>query len=118
MVGIFSGLLIAGAVAVGPQAMNMLYGDGFEATRFELAILCAGIGAYLPAATLSQAVLARGQARAAGTIWGLSAIAFVVIELMAAGSPLHRVSVAFAAAACPMAALFVALVTRRRQERS
>ena len=118
MVGIFSGLLIAGAVAVGPQAMNMLYGDGFEATRFELAILCAGIGAYLLAATLSQAVLARGQARAAGTIWGLSAIAFVAIELIASGTPLHRVSVAFAAAACLMAVLFVALVTRRRQERS
>jgi O-antigen/teichoic acid export membrane protein len=116
MVGVFSGLLVAGALAVGPQAMNLLYGDGFEATRFELAILCAGIGAYLLAATLSQAVLARGQARAAGTIWGVSAIAFVVIELLSTGTALHRVSVAFAAAAFLMGALFVALVTRRRSE--
>ena len=116
LVGVFSGLLVAGALAVGPQAMNMLYGDGFEATRFELALLCAGIGAYLLAATLSQAVLARGQARAAGTIWGLAAFAFVGIELLATGSSLHRVSVAFAAAAFLMAALFIALVTRRRWE--
>jgi O-antigen/teichoic acid export membrane protein len=116
LVGVFSGLLVAGALAVGPQAMNMLYGDGFEATRFELALLCAGIGAYLLAATLSQAVLARGQARAAGTIWGLAAIAFVGIELLSTGSSLHRVSVAFAAAAFLMAGLFIALVTRRRWE--
>jgi O-antigen/teichoic acid export membrane protein len=116
LVGVFSGLLVAGALAVGPQAMNMLYGDGFEATRFELALLCAGIGAYLLAATLSQAVLARGQARAAGTIWGLAALAFVGIELLSTGSSLHRVSVAFAAAAFLMAGLFIALVTRRRWE--
>jgi O-antigen/teichoic acid export membrane protein len=113
VLAVFSGLLVAGALAVGPQAMDMLYGSGFEATRLDLAILCTGIGCYLLAATLSQAVLARGQARWAGSIWAVAAVAFVAIELTVSGAALHRVSVAFALASALMAALFVALITRR-----
>jgi O-antigen/teichoic acid export membrane protein len=108
----FAGVLVAMALLAGPRGMHILYGDGFAATREDLAILAVGVGAYLVAATLSQAVLARGRATAAGAIWMTAAAAFVVVELTMSGAPLHRVSVAFTAAAALMAALFFALVLR------
>jgi O-antigen/teichoic acid export membrane protein len=113
VLGLFSLVLMAGAAAVGPQAMRILYGSGFEVTRLDLAVLCAGIGCYLLAATLSHAVLARGRAPWAGAIWTVAAVAFVALELMAPGAPLHRVSLAFAGASALMAALFLALVVGR-----
>lgn len=106
---LFSGLLVAGATAAGPEVMRTLFGSGFDAGRLDLAILCAGIGSYLLAATLSQAVLARGRAAWAGAIWAAAAVTFVALELTLPGAPLHRVSLAFAGASALMAALFLAL---------
>jgi O-antigen/teichoic acid export membrane protein len=118
IVALFAGLLVAGALAVGPAVMRALFGPGFDASREDLAMLCAGIGCYLLAATLSQAVLASGRARAAGTAWTLSAVAFIALELTLSGSPLHKVSLAFLSASVLMALLFAAIVARLRPGRS
>ncbi|MGH2917303.1 MAG: lipopolysaccharide biosynthesis protein [Solirubrobacteraceae bacterium] len=114
VLALFSGLLVAGALAVGPEAMHALYGSGFEVSRTDLTVLTAGIGCYLLAATLSQALLARARATAAGAIWVSSAVVFVAVELLVGGSALHRVSVAFAAASLLMTVLFVGLALRDR----
>lgn len=111
----FSTLLVVGALALGPEAMHALYGSGFEVARTDLAVLAAGIGCYLVAATLSQAVLARALAWVAGATWSAAAVVFVVVELLLEGSPLHRVSVSFAVASLTMCTLFGGLVLRERR---
>jgi O-antigen/teichoic acid export membrane protein len=115
----FAGALTAAALAYGPESMRLLYGPSFEVGRADLTLLAAGVGAYLAAATFSQAALARSLARRAAAIWVAAAVTFVAVYLLAAsGTPLHRVSVAFAAAAVLNAALFVVLVMRRAQPRA
>jgi O-antigen/teichoic acid export membrane protein len=92
----FAGVLAIGALAVGPLAMTILYGDEFTAGRVDLALLCVGIGGFMAAGVFCQAALARSQAWAAARAWGTGAVAFVALQLAAGGSPFHRVSVAFA----------------------
>ena len=113
--GLFAAGLTVAALAAGPFGMRILYGPGFEVARMDLAILAAGVGGYLAASAFSQAALARGDAMRAAMIWTLSAVTFVGAELLVAGSPLHRVSVAFALAAAINTALFAALVMRRER---
>lgn len=110
----FGALLALAALAAGPAAMHLLYGPGFEATRIDLAVLAAGVGCYLTAATCSQAALAREQARATALVWSVSAAAFVAATLALSGAALHRVSVAFALAALIQVVLMLALVARDR----
>lgn len=107
-----SALLVAGALVAGPEIMTLLFGAGFDVGRGDLAILSAGVGTYLAAATLSQAVLARGRSLAAAGAWVTAATTFVVVELSIAGAPFHRVSVAFAVATAIACALLAFLVAR------
>jgi O-antigen/teichoic acid export membrane protein len=108
----FGGVLTLGVLAVGPEAMRLLYGDGFAAGRIDLALLGIGVGCYLATSTFSQAALASGAQVRAGTLWVVSAAAFVGLELLLHGSPLHRVSLAFACATALGSVLALALVAR------
>lgn len=110
VLGAFSLVMVLGALTTGPTGMHLLYGDGFAATRGDLAMLAAGAGFYLVAATLTQAALARDRAVGAAFAWTASAALFVVLELTLAGPALHRVALAFAVAAL-LAALACAAVT-------
>ncbi len=105
----FAGLMVAGALTAGPAVMARLYGEGFSAGRLDLALLAAGAGGYLVAATLSQAALASRQAAAAAAIWVAGAAAFVGLEIALPGDPLHRVALAFCVAALAAAAAFCVL---------
>ena len=104
--------LAVGALVCGPQAMSLLYGDGFEATRIDLAILALGIGGFLTAGTFCQALLARARAGRAAISWTSGAATFVVLELALSGAVFHRVSLAFAAGSMVAAALTIAWVWR------
>ena len=75
--------------------MGAFYGDGFTATGADLAILTGGVACYLVAATVAQGAIARGDAGVGGVAWGMAAATFVGLALTLAGSPLHRVSMAF-----------------------
>jgi O-antigen/teichoic acid export membrane protein len=110
----FATAMALGALAVGPAVMKLLYGAGFAAGRLDLALLAAGAGGYLAAATLSQAALARSQAVGAATIWAASAALFVGLEIGLDGSALHRVAVAFVCATLVNAAALFALAVARR----
>jgi MYXO-CTERM domain-containing protein len=81
----------------------------------ELALLGAGVGCYLAAATLSQALLALDRTRAAAAAWAMVAVGYVGLYAVLPGTELHRVSVAFASTAAVGLVLLVALVVRRRQ---
>jgi O-antigen/teichoic acid export membrane protein len=108
----FGAALTIGALALGPPAMRLLYGAGFSAGRLDLALLGVGVSCYLATSTFSQAAVAQGAQLRAGLLWGVSAATFVALQLTLGGSPLHRVSVAFACATAVGSALALALVAR------
>jgi O-antigen/teichoic acid export membrane protein len=110
----FAALLAAGALAVGPTAMTILYGAEFTAGRLDLALLCVGIGGFMAAGVFCQAALARLQAWAAARAWATGALVFVALELALPGTPFHRVSVAFAAGASIAGLLLMRTLWRER----
>jgi O-antigen/teichoic acid export membrane protein len=93
-----SAVIVAGAALIGPQAMSMLYGSGFDAGRVELMLLAASVGGYLAAATLSQALLAMDAGGRAAAAWGLASILFVGLYVILPGEALMRISIALAVA--------------------
>jgi O-antigen/teichoic acid export membrane protein len=106
--------MAAAALIAGPEAMAILYGEGFEMARGDLALLAVGIGAFLAASTFSQAVLAKAQAGGAALAWSAGALAFVALELSLAGSAVHRVALAFAVGSGVVAAAMFAGILRSR----
>ena len=53
--------------------MSTFYGSDFSAARIDLVILGLGVGFYLAASTISQALLAVDRATAAAKAWAVSA---------------------------------------------
>jgi O-antigen/teichoic acid export membrane protein len=110
-----SAALAAGSMLLGPEAMTFIFGGDFVVGRLDLAILSAGVGTYLAAATLGQAALAQARGAMAAGVWTLSAATFVALELTLGGTPFHRVSVAFTlatAVACVLLGAMLALGRR------
>jgi hypothetical protein len=97
--------------------MRLLYGEGFDATRLELALLGAGVAFYLAASTCSQALLALGCVRRAAAAWILSALLFVGAYAVAPGDALERISIAFALATLVDFAVLAAVIARRLAHR-
>lgn len=114
------GLLLVGAAAVGPEALRLVYGPGYEAGRAELVLLAAGVGSYLAGAALSQALLALDRASMAAASWAAAAALFLALYAALPGEALWRISVAFACAAVAGLALLLAALAlhRRRTYRS
>lgn len=108
-------LIVVSAAAVGPWAMSLLFGDGFEATSAELTLLGVGVSFYLVAATMSQALLAAGDVGRAAAGWTLAAVAFVGLYAVLDGGQLLRTAEALAAAtALAAASVGLALALRLR----
>jgi O-antigen/teichoic acid export membrane protein len=95
-------------LVAGPVVMDLLFGGDFDYGRGGLVLVSIGVGLYLAAATLNQALLAHGRAPLAATCWVTSAAGFVVFLLVVNfDDPVLQVEVAFAgAAACLCAALY------------
>jgi O-antigen/teichoic acid export membrane protein len=110
----FSAAVALGALVAGPTAMSLLYGDGFEATATDLAVLALGVGGFLAAGTFCQALLARARSGLAALCWVTGAVVFVVVELTSGGAVMHRVAFAFAAGSLLAAGLMVTAVWGRR----
>ena len=110
-----AGALIVGFAAVaGPEAMKLVYGDGFAVDRLELVLLGAGVACYLAATTFSQALLALDRGRSAAAAWALSAFLFVGLYTVLPGDELMRISMAFVAATvADLVVLAVVLLGRR-----
>ena len=102
---------------VGPAVMRLLFGDEFDYDRIGLAMVAGGMGLYLAATTLNQAVLAQGRARLASSCWAVSAALFVVFLLVASMEEVREVEVAFLITACLLVSCLYA-VYRRPLERA
>ncbi|MCW2966798.1 MAG: hypothetical protein JWM71_570, partial [Solirubrobacteraceae bacterium] len=93
----FAGLVAIGLLAIGPFAMNVLFGHIHHYGRFGLALLALGMGLHLAGGTLNQAALARGQAAAAAACWLTTAVAFVLWMVLGPfGDRLLRTEVGYA----------------------
>ena len=74
----FAGAVALGLLLIGPWAMDVVFGEGYDYGRVGLAVVAIGMGFHLAAGTLNQAALARGHARAAAGAWLIAAALFVV----------------------------------------
>jgi O-antigen/teichoic acid export membrane protein len=109
-------VIVVTAAAIGPAALQAVYGSEYTAGRLELALLGVGVGCYLATSTFSQALLALDCGRIAALGWIASAVVFLGVYAVVPGEALFRVSTAFAvgtAAAVPL--LGLALTRRGRQ---
>ena len=104
---------IAILAAVGPDLMQVAFGDRFTYDRLGLVIVGAGMGLYLAATTLSQAALARGAAARAARCWAIAAGLYLLWCLLPViGDEVRRVEVGFTAAAGVLALLLALVQTR------
>jgi O-antigen/teichoic acid export membrane protein len=69
-------------LVIGPWVMSVVFGDDADYERFGLVAISIGMGLYLAAATLNQALLARGRAPHATVAWIVTALAFVAFLLV------------------------------------
>jgi O-antigen/teichoic acid export membrane protein len=97
----------------GPQVMDLLFGGEFDYERGGLVLVSIGMGLYLAAATLNQALLAHARAAQSAACWVVAALAFVLFLLLAEfDDRVLQVEVAFVSAAALLSAALYALYTR------
>ena len=99
LIAAFATATTIGVILIGPQVMQLAFGDKFTYDRLGLAIVSVGMGFYLVAASLNQACLAQGQARRAAIPWVICAAAFVAFNLLYDGNPFRAVEFGFTGAA-------------------
>ena len=111
----FAGAVALGLLAIGPFAMDVLFGLDYDYGRAGLTVLALGMGAHLIAGALNQAALARGQARAAASVWLVAAAAFVAwMVLPVVDDRLLRAELGYSGAAALLAGLLYAVYRRPR----
>jgi O-antigen/teichoic acid export membrane protein len=110
-------LIVACAAIAGPQLMGVIYGSGFEADRLQLTWLGLGVGCYLGAATLSQALLALDRGRQAALAWTTAALCFLAVYFVAPGAALSRIALSFAVATALCCGLLAVGLARRLRAR-
>jgi len=100
-------------LAAGPQLMDLLFGGDFDYERGGLVLVAIGMGLYLCAATLNQALLAHGLAAHASACWITAAAGFVLFLLLAdLDDPVLQVELAFVGAAALLSAALYTLYRR------
>jgi O-antigen/teichoic acid export membrane protein len=82
-IAVFAGAVALVMLAVGPLVMDLVFGGDFDYERGGLVLVSIGMGLYLAAATLNQALLAHGRAPHAAGVWAACAAAFALFLLLA-----------------------------------
>jgi O-antigen/teichoic acid export membrane protein len=109
----FAGCVALVMLAVGPWLMDVLFGDGFDYERGGLVLVAIGMGLYLSAATLNQALLAHGRAPHAAVAWVACALGFALFLLLADfDDRVLQVEIAFVGAATALCGLLYGLYRR------
>jgi O-antigen/teichoic acid export membrane protein len=109
----FAGVVALVMLAAGPQLMDLLFGGDFDYERGGLVLVSVGMGLYLSAATLNQALLAHARAMQSAACWVACAIAFVLFLLLVElDDRVLQVEVAFVGAAALLAGSLYALYSR------
>jgi O-antigen/teichoic acid export membrane protein len=98
-VAVFAAAVALGLLAIGPWAMDLVFGDDYAYGRWGLAVVAVGMGFHLAAGTLNQAALARGRAPRAAVAWLAAAALFVAwMVIPVIEDELLRAEVGYAAA--------------------
>jgi O-antigen/teichoic acid export membrane protein len=106
----FAGSVALVMLAAGPQLMDLLFGGDFDYERGGLVLVAIGMGLYLSAATLNQALLAHGMAAHASACWVTAAAGFVLFLLLADfDDRVLQVELAFVGAAALLSAALYGL---------
>ncbi|MEA2366581.1 MAG: hypothetical protein QOI32_2093 [Thermoleophilaceae bacterium] len=109
----FAGSVALVMLAAGPRVMDLLFGGNFGYGRGGLVLVAVGMGLYLSAATLNQALLAHGQAARSAACWATTAVAFVLFLLLFEfDDRVLQVEAAFTGAAALLCAALYALYRR------
>jgi len=109
----FAGGVALVMLAIGPWLMDLVFGGNFDYERGGLVLVSIGMGLYLAAATLNQALLAHGRAPHAAAAWVVCAIAFALFLLLADfDDRVLQVEIAFLGAAACLCALLHSLYRR------
>jgi O-antigen/teichoic acid export membrane protein len=109
----FAGIVALVMLAAGPQVMDLLFGGDFDYERGGLVLVALGMGLYLSAATLNQALLAHARAMQSAARWVACALAFVLFLLLVEfDDRVLQVEVAFVCAAALLAGSLYALYSR------
>jgi O-antigen/teichoic acid export membrane protein len=109
----FAGAVAIGLLAVGPFAMDVLFGADYEYERIGLSLVALGMGCHLAAGTLNQAALARGRQRLAAAAWAVSAVLLVVwLLLPVVDDQLLRAEIGYLGATAVLCALLAAVERR------
>jgi O-antigen/teichoic acid export membrane protein len=116
----FAAAVSVALLAIGPFAMRVLFGDkGFDYGRFGLVAIGVGMGLYLCGATLNQAALAVGKARAAAGCWVASAAAYVVFLVIPGWSDrVLQLEVGFLVSSAVLCGLLYPLYRRSSRSRT
>jgi O-antigen/teichoic acid export membrane protein len=100
-------------LAVGLPVMDLVFGGDFDYERGGLVLVSLGMGLYLAAATLNQALLAHGRAPQAAAAWVACAATFALFLLLADfDDRVLQVELAFLGAAAVLCALLHTLYRR------
>jgi O-antigen/teichoic acid export membrane protein len=109
----FAGCVALVMLAVGPWLMDVVFGGEFDYERGGLVLVAIGMGLYLSAATLNQALLAHGRAQQSAVAWVVCAVAFALFLLIAEfDDRVLQVEIAFLGAAAVLCALLHSLYRR------
>ena len=97
--------------------MNLLFGGDVEYGRGGLVLITVGMGLYLAAATLNQAILAHGRAAATAACWAVTAAGFVFyLAIARPDDRVLQVEASFTAAALVLTALLSALYAHSNRQ--
>jgi O-antigen/teichoic acid export membrane protein len=100
-------------LVAGPLLMDLVFGGEFDYERGGLVLISLGMGLYLAAATLNQALLAHGRAPHAAAAWAACAAAFALFLLLVDfDDRVLQVEIAFLGAAACLCALLHTLYRR------
>ena len=112
----FAGAVALGLLAIGPFAMDVLFGGDFSYGRWGLALVALGMGLHLASGTLNQAALARRRPGAAALCWLVAAVAFVGwLVAPVVDDQLVRVEVGYFGATLLLCTLLAGLYRRSSQ---
>jgi O-antigen/teichoic acid export membrane protein len=103
----------AGAFAIGPEVVTILFGSEYELGHRTLGLLALSCAAYMLAVALAQAVIALGGHRLVAASWAVGVGAFVLVTAVAADELFLRVELGLVVGAAVAAmAMSLSLVAR------
>jgi O-antigen/teichoic acid export membrane protein len=109
----FAACVALAMLAIGPWLMDLVFGGDLAYDRLGLVLISLGMGLYLGAATLNQALLARARARSACACWLAAAAGYVGFLLLPGfDDRVVQVEVGYAGAASILCSLLYAQYRR------